>query len=67
MNALDEYLVYKTKQFVSDTGFDLTDPMASEKLKRAIHPMYKAWVREAIRAGVPVSKDDMIACSISLH
>lgn len=51
MKNLNEYINFKTKQFISTTGFDTKQDDAEAKLKAAIKPKLKQWVAEAIAAG----------------
>ena len=52
MKNLNEYMNFKTSQFIRTTGFDTQQDNATEALKAAIKPLLKSWVAEAIAAGV---------------
>ena len=51
MKNLNEYMEFKTKQFIRTTGFDTKQDNAEVKLKEAITPKLNQWVAEAISAG----------------
>ena len=51
MKDLNEYMNFKTKQFIRITGFDSKQENAKEKLKVLVKPLLKEWVAEAIAAG----------------
>lgn len=51
MKNLNEYLDFKTKQYIRISGFDTKQDNAKEKLSEAVKPLMKEWVAEAIAAG----------------
>jgi hypothetical protein len=51
MTNLNEYIDFKTKQFIRTTGFNIKQENAKENLKAQVSPLLKGWVSEAIAAG----------------
>lgn len=51
IQAVKEYLMFKTKQYTRMTGFDHKQESVHQKLKEEIRPLLKGWVAEAIAAG----------------
>jgi len=52
MTTLNQYIDFKTKQFIRTTGFNISQQNAKEILKTEIKPLLKNWVSEAIAAGI---------------